>query len=320
MLRCLQIRTCIIPELLLPGNYNALNPRNMKLKVTIKCISIIIMLITINQLRTFSQGTDINLGKKPGIYISFNAGFNKTQIINEGTQNISKLLSTKGSSVSGLVSFGYVLPNGVGFSAGIGYIPYKTELTLDTYQENYTTKDSENESYERRVSGTAIKEEQSIGFLSFPICINYRIPFNEALGLFIEPGISLAVPLSKEYQSSGTFTYKGYYAAYNVLFENLPAYGFASNKSSNAAGELEIKSLVINLTASAGVDYIIKEKVRIGVGLYYTKSLSDISEYTSPENFHLTSNEGQLNSMMGGSSKTTVSSLGIGISLRYYIK
>jgi hypothetical protein len=312
--------TCIIPELLLPGNNNALKPRNMKFKDYIKCITIIIALITVDQLRTFSQGTDINLGKKPGIYISANAGFNKSQIINEGNQSISKLLSAKGSSVSGLVSFGYVLPGGVGFSAGIGYMPYSTELTLDTYETKYNTKDSENESYERRVSGTAIKEEQSIGFLSFPICINYRIPFSEALGLFIEPGISLAVPLNKEYQSSGTFTYKGYYPAYNVLFENLPAYGFASNKSSNTTGELEIKSMVINLTASAGIEYIIKEKVRLGVGLCYTRSLSDISEYTSPQNFQLTSNEGQLNSFMGGADKVTTSSFGLNVTLRYFIK
>jgi hypothetical protein len=292
----------------------------MKLKIFIKCILILIILITIDQLKIYSQGTDLSLGKKPGIYISATAGFNKSQIINKGTQSISELLSSKSSSVSGSVSIGYLLPSRFGFSAGIGFMPYKTELTLAAFQDSYTMRDSENESYERRVSGTSIKEEQNISFLNFPLCINYFIPFGESFDLFIEPGISLAIPIKKEYMSSGTFTTKGFYSAYNVLLENLPAYGFANNKIINSEGDLEIKSMVINLTVSGGVEYAIKEKAKIGIGVCYVKSLSDISEYTSPENFQIASNEGQLNSMMGGSSKTTTSSMGICLSFKYYLK
>jgi hypothetical protein len=212
------------------------------------------------------------------------------------------------------------LPNRIGFSAGIAFSPYKTELALETYQDSYTTKDTENESYERRVSGTAIKEEQSIGFLSFPLCINYRIAFNESFSLFIEPGISLAIPLKKEYVSSGNFTYKGYYPAYNVLLENLPAYGFSSNKSVNSVDNLEIKSLIINTVISAGLEYLIKDKNQVGISLCYGRSLSDISEYTSPDKFQLTTGEDQLNSLMGGSDKTTTSYLGMCFTFRYYLK
>jgi len=170
-----------------------------------------------------------------------------------------------------------------------------------------------------RVTGTGISEEQNMGFLTIPLSIYYSFPITESLGLYAEPGLILGIPLSNEYLSSGTFTSKGYYATYNVLLENMPAYGFVNSKSTNTAGEMEIKSMIMNAAVSAGIEYVIKEKIRIGAGIFYSRSLSSISEYTSTSNFRLTSDQGQINSMMGSADKVILTSFGAKITLRYFI-
>jgi len=99
----------------------------------------------------------------------------------------------------------------------------------------------------------------------------------------------------------------------------MPEYGFANNTNSNTAGELEIKSTVLNAAISAGIEYMIKEKIKIGAGVFYSRSLSNISEYSSPGSFKLISDQGQLNSMMGSADKVTLTSFGANITLRYFI-
>jgi len=140
------------------------------------------------------------------------------------------------------------------------------------------------------------------------------------MGFYLQPGINLAIPITKKYTSSGIFTYKGFYPAYNVLLENLPAYGFPSNINGVTDGTLTIKSLNINALVSAGFDFSIQKNIQIGVGVSYSKSLSNISDYTSPDKFQLSSDANQINSLMGGSSKATVQSLGVNVRLRYFLK
>ena len=110
------------------------------------------------------------------------------------------------------------------------------------------------------------------------------------------------------------------YPAYNVLLEDLPAYGFPSNVSSVSKGELELKSFDVNMIASAGFDFFVQKKIQIGIGAFYSKSLSNISAYSSTDKFQLSSDVNQINSLMGASSNVSVQSMGILISLRYYLK
>ncbi|MBI5010150.1 MAG: hypothetical protein HZB98_11010 [Bacteroidia bacterium] len=291
----------------------------MNLKISYKYLLITTYLILSVSIVAFSQGTDLSLGKKPGIFFSASVIPGKSLINFEGIHGISGLESTREGSISGSFRIGYILPSRLGFSAGTGYSSYKTVLTLDSYQNNYSTKDSENESYEMRVSGSGINEEQEISFLNFPLYIYYSFPLGKLLELYIEPGIIIGMPLDKAYTSTGTLTTKGFYAAYNVLLENMPAYGFANNRNTSTAGEMEIKSMVLNAAASAGIEYIVKEKIKIGAGIFYSRSFSNISEYSSPGSFKLISDQGQLNSMMGSADKVTLSSFGVNISLRYFI-
>jgi hypothetical protein len=58
----------------------------------------------------------------------------------------------------------------------------------------------------------------------------------------------------------------------------------------------------------------------MSLGLFYKRMLTDISDYSKGQPFHLSIEENQIRSLMEGSEKTTANSVGIMISLRYFIK
>ncbi len=292
----------------------------MKLRIYIRQILIIAFMIISFHYKVYSQGTEIVKGNPAGLFFGLNLGPSQSHIKNEEIQSITELLSTKKNTFSGSVEIGYFFSNYIGLSSGVGFVSYKTQLTLDSYQSKFNTTDSENETYERQVTGSGIMEDQNVGLLSVPVCLNLRLPFGKSVGFFLQPGISLSIPLSKDYMSSGTFTYKGYYSAYNVLLENFPEFDFPSNLNTNTEGELELKPMSFNFIASAGFDFLIIQKIQIAVAACYDKSLSSISEYSSPDKFQLSSDVNKINSFMGGSSKTTAQSMGVKIVFRYYLK
>jgi hypothetical protein len=293
----------------------------MKLRIIYKRLILFLILVLIfTQSMIYSQGTNINRGQQPGIFIGLNLEPSKSQILNEGTISGSKLISGRMTSLSGSMEVGYFFSNYFGLSSGIGLASFKTQLTLDNYKTTFTTTDSENESYERRVTGTGIKEIQNIKALSIPVCINLRLPLNEKTGFFLQTGINISVPLVKSYNSSGTFTYKGYYAVDNVVLENLPEYNFPSNVFNKIDGKLKLKSFGVDAIASVGFDFFINEKLEIAAAAFYDKSFSNISGYSSSDKFQLSSDPNQINSLMGGSTKAMTSLIGLRIALRYYLK
>lgn len=292
----------------------------MKLKaIYIEHILATVLLIFFADAVIFSQGTDISSGKQSRFYVGINLGPSQTHIINEGIDSIAGLNSNKRNSFFASLEFGYMYSKFVGISSGLSYTPYKTQLTLDPYKNNYDTKDSENESYNRRVTGSNINEIQKIAFLNIPLCINFQVPFNNKFGMFLQSGINLLIPVSKKYTSSGTFTFTGYYPAYNVLLHDLPDYNFPSNAKSNSEGDLELKSITADAMICTGFHYFLQEKIQIALGAYYNRSLSNISKYTSPDKFQLSSDINQINSMMGGSSKANTQSVGLRLSFKYYL-
>ena len=294
---------------------------NMKFKLLyIRQILILVFLIICYQQRAVSQGTDISITKNPSLFAELSLGPSRSNIINEGTLSVSNMVSSKQNSFLGFLEIGYFFSTHFGLSSGIGFTSAKTQLTLDAYQNKLNAVDSENESYERRVNGSDITEVQKVGFLCVPLSIILRLPFNDKAAFFIQTGVGVSVPLSKTYNSTGTFTYKGYYPAYNVLLENLPAYGFSSNKNVTANGELELNHLSFNAAVSGGVDFFIKENIQIAGAVCYNKTLSNISNYSTPDKFQLSTDVDQINSLMGGSTKASVQLISLKVSLRYYLK
>jgi len=70
----------------------------------------------------------------------------------------------KGNSINFGLDFGYFFSRVAGISVGAGYGSYSTELSLDSCSIKFQTTDSENESYEMRITGKSISENQKFLF------------------------------------------------------------------------------------------------------------------------------------------------------------
>jgi hypothetical protein len=291
-----------------------------QLKLNIKIIISVYFLLFLCLENIFSQGTDLNLIRQNRFFIGISAGPSKSLIQNTGSSIISNLTSSKKNSFYGSIDVGYLFSKYIGVSTGLGYCSYATVLTLDTYTNSYDTTDLEIETYNRRISGTNIIENQKISFLNFPLLLNMQLPFTNSFGLFLNTGINFSIPISNKYSSSGKFTYSGYYPAYNVLFKDIPYEGFKSNAQSDENGELKLKSFIPEFTSSLGLYLCIQDKCNIGIGISYNKMLSDISGYPSTAGFNLSPKEDDNNSLMQGSNEVSASFIGLKISFRYYLK
>ncbi len=243
-----------------------------------------------------------------------------TGISIDGTDVISGIEITRKNSFSLSAEAGYFFSKYFGISSGIGLSPYSSRFFLETYSNSLDTIDSESEEYERRISGRDIDETQKIYFLEIPLMLNLKLPFGKAVGFYVQGGINLAIPVVRNYSSSGIFTYTGYYPAYNVLLHDIPYEGFKSNVDVEKTGDLKVNTFIPELAASGGFYFRTDKQFQIAIGAFYKKMLSDISAYTLTDPFHLSTHEGQLRSLMEGSEKTTASSMGLLVSLRFFFK
>jgi hypothetical protein len=278
------------------------------------------ILLLLFQTNLQSQSLNNKLRRQYHWFIGVSGGPAQTNISIDGMSVISGVVVTKKNSYCLLIDAGYFFSKYFGLSTGIGLSPYFTKLSLDSYSNSLDTIDSENESYERRISGNNIKETQKIYFLEIPVILNFQYPFSKAIGFYVQSGINVAIPVSKNYSSSGTYTYTGYYPAYNVLLKDIPYEGFKSNVETDVSGELKVKTINPELVASGGFYFCTEKQYQISAGVFYKKMFSDISAYSPVESFQLSTHENQARSFMEGSNKTTASSMGIIISLRRYFK
>jgi len=288
-----------------------------KKKVAIRILATLTIMLMI-PVTGYSQGTDISSGKKSHFFAGLNVSPGQSIIMNNSSTTITQIKSNGKSSLSAGIEAGFMFSDYIGISSGIGYSSLQSDITLDSYTTNYDTVDN-TESYKRYITGEDITENQKISFLNIPLLVNIQIPLNPAFGFYLHSGINFSIPVGKSYNSSGTFTYEGFYSAYNVRITGVPYEGFEENYSTTDQGELSIKPFNMELIASGGINVTLQEKIQFALGISYNRVLSDISGYQKPTVYKLSSKPDQMKSMMEASNGATASSLGLRISVRFLL-
>lgn len=292
----------------------------MKPRICIyKILLLSVILICCCRIELFSQGEQYGDWKQPGIFFGVNAGIAKPCILNEVSQEITVIQNNSGSSFLGLIEIGYFFSRYFGLTTGIKYSQYYSNLYIDTYQNHLNTVDIENDPYELRITGNDVEEIQQFDIMSIPFCVNVRMPLNKVFGAFLQTGINFFIPLSKSYESVGTFTYQGYFPAYNVVLENMPEYGFPSDLIIQSKGIPELNHLSIGCVASLGLDYLVNKRVQFIAAAYFDMSLSELLENSSTGEFYLTTSPENINSILGSANNVTLQSFGLRIGVRYYL-
>jgi hypothetical protein len=256
--------------------------------------------------------------KHRGLFFGVNLEPSQSLIFSEVPSRIPGLISNKMTSFFGSMEIGYALGSYFGLSTGIGYNSYKTQLMLNSYSRNTMMIDTEQEDYELQVTGSKISEEQYIGSISLPFNLNLHVPLGNIIGIFVQLGTSLNVPVVKNYSSHGTFTYKGYYPKYDVLLEKLPDYKFEDNLYSFVKEELKLSSYFFNYVASGGLSFNTKDNTQLALAFTYNTSLSSISAYQTNGNFLVSAEPNKINSFMGESNLVSAQSIGITFTIRHF--
>ena len=292
----------------------------IRIKFNIRLLLLAGVVFSMVRFNGYSQGTDIRSVKQKHFYIGFSAGTGQSSLAATANSSLSNLVSKKGTSFAGTFEIGYSFNRIIGLSTGVGYTMYSTGLSLASYTNAYDTTDSEHEQYNRRISGSNITESQKLSFVNIPLALNLQIPFSNSFGLYIQGGINFSIPMQKNFNSTGTFSYSGYYPAYNVVISGVSYEGFMSNYKNSADGTMALKSMYQELFASAGLQMTIHNSIQIALGGFYNKMLSDLSGNSSTSSsFHLSSGPGKMESLIQGTTKPSLSSMGVKITLRFYL-
>jgi len=279
-----------------------------------------LLILFLAELSAFSQDTLSSDTSRNKFYAGISFGLTQNSLITGSTPTLEGLTSTSSNSFNILLETGYFFSKHFGISTGIGYETYRNELSLNSYTDSFPSVDLDNESYERRVSGSEILEDQDISMLNIPLSLIFRIPFLKRAGFFVSAGINLSLPIEKKYSSSGTYTFTGYYSSYNVLFHDLPEYGFSANTASYTDGGLDLEAYIIDATAGAGIQYSISRNLQFAIGVNYKRSITNISEPEAAESFQLSSDIDQINSIVSGLSSSKIETIDLRFSLRYYFR
>lgn len=291
----------------------------MRYKYILLSVLFIILTSEIN-----SQGTSMQSGsfqKDNKLFINVSISPENTGILlNISENSLKDVRESWKMKISGSIEVGYMLSQNFGFSSGLRYSHFSTAFSLDAYNDEIHSVDSDLDNYIRIITGENINETEKISTLGIPLIFNMQTSPGEKFIIFFNPGIEVAIPVSKSYESTGTFSYKGYYPSYYITVENAGLEGFLDGQEVKSSGDLDLKSLFPEITANAGIQFKTGEKSRILFGINYKKAIADISGSSELNNFDLSTESQKINSLSGGSDKVSSSSIGLTIGLRYYIR
>ena len=286
----------------------------------IKKIVVAAVVLTVANNIVFSQGIDIRSRGSKGLFFGFTLNPANSTITNKEVLSVTDINSAGKSSIAGHLEAGYLFSEYFGISGGIGYKTLSCDISVKSYSISYDTIDADNDNYKRYITGDDITETQKISYLTIPVALHIMIPVNNKFGFMAQTGINLLLNMSSSYNSTGIFTYEGYYSKYNVTVSDIPYEGFETDHTNSATGELKIKSFSSDFFVTGGAYLSLQEKMQVFAGITYCKSLSGLGDYDQPSSYRLSTMPDHLNTLMAGSEKVTSHSFGLSFGIRYFIK
>ena len=283
-----------------------------------KTLLIIILLFFAGRSLSWSQGTNFKYIPQK-IYVGFTLQPAQTTILNKGVYNSSNLKNSPDITLNGSIEIGFSLSKHFSVITGVGNRNYSTALVMAEYNNSYNSIDSENDTFEMRIVGSGIVENQKINYLFVPAKINFQFPLAKKISTFINSGIMISLPISMNYSGSGIFDYNGYYPYYNITLYDLPQYGFPENVNMRKTDKLDITKYNLSFLVSTGLSYRLTSTIGLSFALYYDQSLSSISNY-KPDNFQLTRQSDQYNTLMSSTSNVSLKAFGSSLSVNFYLK
>ena len=154
---------------------------------------------------------------------ALNGGINSTLLKNDIPGSLSTAIIDCGANIQFNTAISHFMAIGI----GAGYAKYSTEVYLDKYFNAISTIDTEGDTYEYRVYGTNVKENQFVDMVEIPFLLIFQNQEHKKFKTYLQIGVKAEIPLQSHYEClSGIIESRGYYPQYNVELSNIPTHGF----------------------------------------------------------------------------------------------
>jgi len=206
-----------------------------------------------------------------------------------------------------------------GISFGIGSSLCKSIYSIGSYENVLLAVDKDDDTYFEIVEGKNISEDWDLITLDIPAHINYDHWFGK-VGIYLSAGVTGSYFLKNSYNSSGTFTYKGYYPQYNIVLSDIEEYQFISEVNKTTTGDLNLLPYYFSMDLSTGFSFKFeKAKLMLFAGFSLQNSISNLLDALD-EKQYITTSGGEFGSAMNELKYGYMDSYGFHIGLRKYIK
>lgn len=251
--------------------------------------------------------------QEAGHYLHFNVG-GGVHDFSYKLQNGTKQNNPVGYTFN--AAYSYFFSPYIGLQTGIG-AQYFNQLSIVNYLSTTPATDELGRAYDFRANYKNWEENQQAIFLDIPLVLQFRHKLGENLGIIASAGGKVSLPVYSKFKTTGNgeIVTTGYYSQWNTELNDLPQYGFSTNKNTYE-GNLALKT---GYAAVADLGFLFKlsEKTDFYIGGYFNYGLNNI---LTPGTKEIYQRDGIYNGVLASSQVKNVTPVSFGVKVGLYLQ
>lgn len=166
---------------------------------------------------------------------------------------LSNVKETSASyQLGGAIKAGYIysLSNHIGIGTGIEFSQYKQDVFLSNSSATLSNfeVDPSTSAFQYNITANNYKERQTLHAIQIPLFLQYKMNINKGIDFNFRAGAKYFLPVNYKIKATaGYVNGTAYYPDVNLTIDDLPEYGFGSQKNYSASGEYETKGIVMSM-------------------------------------------------------------------------
>jgi hypothetical protein len=187
--------------------------------------TIYMQIVNIYDLQSYTN--HITNTRLKGFHIRLNVEPSGSRLLSQTFTDNNLWIQTPEISYNYGVNFSWYFNRHFGVSLGASKVQYMSRFGLKSFSGQSSTQmiDKDDDIYYPVVEITDLTELNTLDYLELPILLNFRTGGNKVV-LYLDLGLAYGLSLNSSYSIEGVVKRMGNYPEYDVVFEDIPEYGF----------------------------------------------------------------------------------------------
>ncbi|MFH7000471.1 outer membrane beta-barrel protein [Flavobacterium sp. FlaQc-57] len=181
----------------------------------------------------------------------------------------------------------YSLNNHFGIGSGVEFSQYKQTISLfesSLALDNFEV-DPSNSAFIYSVKSSNYKEKQTLYAIQIPFFVQYKTNINKGIDFNFRAGAKYFLPVSYKITSTADYVNgTAYYPDFNLIFDDLPKYGFGGQENYSASGEYNTKGILMS-SFELGFTFDMKGKNALYAAMFFEKGYGSIVDQNKNESY-----------------------------------